>query len=878
VDAGNALSTLGLQRWASRLHVGEARPRVRVMVRLGRFVHGNDPWPTRKTDPLYINAKIYGEKASKPWRGRWLPTGGWVEVPNVAQVELTQDFENNGITVATVHVDNVVMTEHNDGPFGDIYHLIERGYLSPFRGGAGPSRVPTPPANDWYGLLNRKAQVRVYEGYGEDTLEPTFSGLIDDCDVASHPDTIIITARDFGQALTDQAVFGHVITPQLPEPVVFRSLGVGSDGSEGTGVGYDASASTTRAGHPARFVNDDDVKTLWISHDHTTPDNTEWVQVRLPRGRYESFAIHAGQPGMEMFVGIFARNDGLGGEPCTVDDEPIEDGWVRPSELPDPTVGGNSVPGGNGGWPYVKHWSSVSDKGHTNTLSASFEVGDGSVLRVGFRNLYKVTPGVYRASVARFRGVKRSDPTPVRVRPVGEKPEASSTRPASTDENFHASNVVDAHRETRWLSQDHTAANVTEWVQIRLPAGRYDSIRLDPAYAGMDIYIGVYARKGSKKSAQMDDNNIPDGWVDTGLGDVPGANGGWAFVKQVPNLDRPDNPAKIPLGHKFELGKDSVIRVGFRNLYRINHEVYRTGANRLVALTRTGVEQPEEDTAKTQVIQVGDLSDVVKVVLRWAGFKEWDIEPVGAPLKGTASFNRSHTLMDIIKRAEEVTGYVFYMQAPTGEDLSLGIPSFRSNQAIADSPAGMPEIHDTDMIGDISAKATDEPLKYIIRVRGKTSEKYGQTLGGDKTSRVMAVYRPPWTLRDRLAGVIRHVTHTEEKLAHTNQCMVMAQLIALQEALVASAAEVTIPGTWAFDLNEHVALVDTGTGLNTRLFIARRSSTYVGGKDAKWQSTLGGALIDTDDIRGVIADLRATLSGMGMDPNKISLGDPFTKT
>jgi hypothetical protein len=866
------MSTILQQRWASRDHVGVARPVQHVYVRTGRFARGYTRWPTDKGNPMSVRAQIYKEKASKPWTATWTPDSAWVELPNINHVELTQDFENNGITVATISLDNVIMAEGH-GPFGDVYHLIQRGYLSPWRGGGKPYRYPTLPANEWYGKLTRNAQIKVVQGYGADALVTTFTGLIDDCDVDSHPDLITLTVRDFGQTLVDQHVFGWCISPQLPEPTIFRSLGVGADGSVGKGIGYGAKASSSRKGHPARFITDHDINSRWISTDHTIDGVTEWVQVRVPRGRYESIAVHIGYPGMCMYLGVFARSGGLGGRSAQVDDENIEDGWITPDLLAD-SNGGAAVPGANGGWPYIKFYGSIDDKAHSLPLGAKLDLGDDSVFRLGFRNLKYITHQTYRASVERAAPVKRSDPTPIRLRPVGTDPKASSTRPHDGTTNYHAANVIDNHRHTRWLSIDHTIPGVTEWVQIRLEQAQYSSLRLDPAYPGMDVYIGVFARQGKKKKkCSVDGNYVDDGWIDTGLGDVPGANGGWPFIKFIPNLDRPQNPAKIGLGHKLELGSDSVIRVAFRGLQYVSHEKYRAGVSRLMALTPTGLKQPDDDP-KDKVVAVGDLSDVVKVVLRWAGFKEWDIEPVGAPLAGKWRFNRGDTLMDVIKKAQDATGYVFYINEPSADDRSLGIPVFRSNAAIVDPPGGMAEIRDTDMISRIDAKATDEPLKYIIRVRGNKNKR-GATLGADKTRRLMAVYRPPWTRANKLAGLIKHVSHTEKRLLTKTQCMVMAQLIALQEALVAAACEVTVPGMPDFQLNEQIGLVDTGTGLNTRLFIARRSTTFLAGAQTTWETTLGGALIDTDDIQGVIADLRATLASMGLDPQKINLGDPF---
>lgn len=860
------MSALLFERWASREMVGQAAPRCRVLIRPGRFARAHVQWPTSKADALYVNAKVYGEKKSRPWAATWTPLGDWRDIPNISSVELTQDFDSNGITVATIVIDNVVLSPVQ-GPFGQVYHLIERGYLSPFRGGYGPA-APTP-RNEWYDLLSRNAQIIVYQGYGDEAMVPVWTGLIDDCDTDSAPDEITITARDFGQALTDQDVFGWTITPALPEPLIFRSLGIGADGTVGTGVGLNPTASSSQSGHPPRFVVDTDTKTSWYSEAHGGAPVTEWIQVRLPRGRYQSIAIHPAVPNMEMFIGVFARSGGLGGEPATVDDVDIEDGWITPDKVSDPNTTG-IVPGTNGGWPYIMHWRSAPDKAFSVDLNADLQLGDDSVIRVGWRNLYKQTSGVYRAGVERLAGVKRSDPTPVQYKATALVANASSFR--SDSDNYAITNVLDDDKSTRWLSIDHTIPGVTEWVQIGVPKGKYASLKLDPAYAGMDVYLGVKASSlnlGGK--CKMSGKEIDDGWVDVGLGDVPGANGGWPYVRYIPELDRPQNIAHVPLGHTFEVGDGTYFRVGLRNLTYVSHQKYRGGVTTLKAMKRVTSADKDDDTANNKVVAVGDLSDAVKCALRWAGFKEWDIEPVGAPLKGTAKFNRANTLMDIINAACAATGYVFSMGPPSGADNSIGVPSFRSNQAITDAVADMPIVTDQDLLTDVQAKYTDDPLSYIIRVRGKGA-KTGSTLGADTTKRIMATYRPPWTNAYRLSGLLKHATHTEPKLTKQLECLVMAQLIALQEALIAYTAQIQLPGIPGLELNQQIGLVDTGSGLNTRMFIAHKASTYTAGENASWTTTLGGALLDVDDLRNVIADLKGTLVAMGGDPNKISLG------
>lgn len=849
-------------RWASGQHVGAARPTLQVFVRTGIFKRSYWPW----AGPV-VDARIYGEAPTKPWMPQWTPTSAYVEIPNILSCGLTQDYDSNGIAVASIQIENIVYNLRT-GPLGDIYHLIERGYLAPFRGSSSPLRGQVLPPNDWYLKLVRNSQIKVLEGYG-DATEPTFTGLIDDCDMTSKPDRIQLTARDFGQALTDQHVFGWNKSKQIPEPVVFEAKGqVGADGSTGVAAGHAAEASSTRDGHPARFVTDQDVDSIWISGNTLTAAATEWVQIRLPKGRYESFAIHNAYPNMEVFLGVFARDDGLGGEKCEIDDREIEEGFIFASDLTDPARGG-IVPGANGGWPYIKHWSTMSDSGHVNTLGCKLELGDDSVLRIGYRNLRQISDNIHRAGCVRLKGIRRTGKS-VNVKPVGEDAEASSSRSGSPP-----SAVLDTDRSTAWISDNHPTAAATEWVEIHVPQARYDSVSFEVAYPGMECYIGIYARDrtGGKKS-RVDGVDVDEGFIGVGLGTVPGANGGWPYIKKIDSVPHDLVEAeKYLLDRKFELGDNSVIRLGFRNLSYIQSGVYRASVIRFKALTRSGVTQPAK-VAKRKIIEVGDVSEIVKVALRWAGFAEWVVESTGVGMKGSLSFNRADTLMDVIKKVQDATGYIFYIAPPSGDDLSIGVPHFESNRSLREL-TGLSVIRDTDLLTGIQAKATDEPLGSVIRVRGKESKQYGKMLGQQTDRRLLAVYRPPWHTSGRLAGLLKHVIHTEPKARHTDECMVIAMVIGLQEALIAAAVEAEVPGTPRFALNTQIALIDTGTGLNTRIYVARRHTEHQAGRTASWKLTLGGALLDTVDVQGVTADLKAQLRKMGSDVNSIDIGDPF---
>jgi hypothetical protein len=359
---------------------------------------------------------------------------------------------------------------------------------------------------------------------------------------------------------------------------------------------------------------------------------------------------------------------------------------------------------------------------------------------------------------------------------------------------------------------------------------------------------------------------IDDGWVFAGAGDVPGDNGGWPYVN-VENAAVADGSTKYALNHTFELGDDSVIRVGFRQLGQVG-SVYRAEVRRFQAWTR---KDPDDDA--TKAVRAADIADIVKVALRWAGFKEWRVENANAEFSGKLSYNRGNKLIDIITDCQKTTGFIFHMAPPTSRD-SIGVPVFRSNLAIANIGA-LRVVRDQDLLTGLQVKSTDEPLGYIIRVRGKESAKYGRNLGNEGLKRLMAIYRPPWTLNGRLAGLLKHVVLINDKLRSTQECMVMAQLYALQEALASVTATAEIPGHPLIELNEQVYVEDEGTGLLTRLYIAQRSSSYRAGENANWKTTLGGALIDTADVLGVIGDLRATLAARGVNPDQIQLGDPF---
>lgn len=842
-------------RWASRRHVGTWAPTQTIQVRKGEFQRGYSRWQGNPVD-----AKIPGESKETPWQSTWVPLTAWSTLPTVVECSMEQGFDSNGIATATITLENVLLRETSN--LGVLYHYIDRGALAPWRGYNAPGQPWWQVApNEWYGVLMRNSQVRIWQGYGVDVAVSPFVGLIDDVDTASQPDRIVLTCRDFGKVLTEERMFGWNIGPKLRPPVIFTAAGKLT--GVGEAAGHGAEASTERDGHPARFVTDRDVKTIWISHDHTTAANTEYVQIRLPKGRYESIAIHPNYPGMEVFVGVYARDNLLGGEPCQIDDFDIPNGWIR---LPD-DEGGGVVPGSpHGGWPYIKRWPAMSDAGKSYRLDHKLELGDDSVMRVGFRNLRHIGNGVHRCGCARFKAIRRKSERSIVLRLVGKDADASTSR-----DGHPSKNVLDDDTQTTWISHDHTTAGNTEWVEIHVGQGRYESFQIYTEYPGMDMYVGVYARNRRRKKtkgegyvetpSQLNDQNIGEGFVDLGLGDVPGTHGGWPYVGFYNDIGphSKHKPEKFYLtnGHdKFELGDDSVIRIGFRELHYIGNSggqpVHRAQVGKLKAYTRTGVKQPEQvETVKK--IEVDDPSDIVRVILRWAGFKEWVVENTGAKLRGDWIFDQKTFYRDVIQKVEDATGFVFYISPPSENDASIGIPVFRQAATLRlDEPTLT--VRDSDLLSAVQVKMTEEPLAYIIRVRG-VEDKKGLTIGGGSVRRLMSVYRPPWW--GSMGRILKHLVHEDKRLSDQKSVEIFARLIAMQEALAAATATIEIPGMPEFEPDGQLALWDLGSGFKTRLYITAITSSFSSGSDAAWKTTVSGALMDTPDMVAVRNDLFA---------------------
>lgn len=389
------------RRWRSMRHVGAYRPTQVVKIRTGSFRHRYDSWPHGG-----VHATIPGAEAHHVWQAFWEPHDDWRTLPNVVEVNMDQDFNNNGVSNCTVVMDNVAYEERT-GATG-TFHRIVRGFFAPLRGytrPAAPNRTGQE-KNDWFRYLNRPVQVEVWQGYG-DELVRVFTGLAEQLDLRSMPDQGTITARDFGQALTDQHLLGKVKNPSLyRKPIVFADRNKAYNEIHEGSAGGAHDCSSMRAGHPPRLVTDEKhgSSTAWYSHNMPSSDNTEWVQVHLPAGTYREFFLEPGYGEMTAYVSVKAVAGKHGAKP-KVDGVEVDPGWLN---LPS----GGTVPGPvDGQIPYIKGWRNLSHKGRKHNFHGhTLTLHDNSLLRISFRDLRKVHEDGhthYRAACKRLYGIRR---------------------------------------------------------------------------------------------------------------------------------------------------------------------------------------------------------------------------------------------------------------------------------------------------------------------------------------------------------------------------------------------------------------------------------------------------------------------------------------
>lgn len=452
--------------------------------------------------------------------------------------------------------------------------------------------------------------------------------------------------------------------------------------------------------------------------------------------------------------------------------------------------------------------------------------------------------------------------------------------------------ACDEDEDTGWLSKGYGNPGSQDWIEFPLPAGRYEDFDL-AALAGQECLVSVFAKNPKGEQARGTDGKVyGEGWINTGLGKVN--NTTIPYVQRLATVKERKSRYGIKAGGGgFIVGDNSRVRLWFTNLAKVKSDnahgfTYRAGVREAAIFNRSRIA-----AAKTEHwILVDDVSDIVKVVLQWVGLTEWEIESVGVRLKDKIVFDRQTFLIDIIKRIAEMTSYIFYVKPPEEFDVddlspgnavnkSMGIAVFRQNSAMKQRPLDRVEaVQDTNLLTAVQASFDPNALAQSIRVRGKAvgarrvQDRNLHPLGADPTLRYQYSYRPVWARGGSEGGanLRRHELHYDNLIASEYECKVACLFIAFRMALESAKAQIELPLWPLIHLDHQVLMFDTGTGLSTRLWIAQKSWTFVSGENAQFKMTLGGSLLDTNDVSETRKELERLLNNHGFMPGPIARG------
>lgn len=443
-------------------------------------------------------------------------------------------------------------------------------------------------------------------------------------------------------------------------------------------------------------------------------------------------------------------------------------------------------------------------------------------------------------------------------------------------QGYPPSNVLDNSSTTGWVSHNHDDQYATVWVEIKLTPGYYSQFKLATEYAGMEMYVAIKAAGGN---VQWNSADVANGdWVDNGMGPVPGTN-----VNYVNHYTTVIEPGTFNLGGLLSAGEGTVLRLYFTSLQdvyydnqgnKVNANGYVAGVTRLKGLTFGTDPSNAPVTQGTKIkadgwVLINDISDIVRRVLMWCGFREMNVDQFGWSIAQPLSVGQDQFFIDIITNLQNQGNFLFYMTAPTDDDTSIGVPCFKAQQAFSIQPQTYTSIRDTDLLEALTVTYDNSNLPFAFRVRGAIN-KNGATFGQDLAKRYQGVYYPPWSGQDyrkvspdtvgrkydpvdRLSGLQRHYVETQGQvislsLNSDEECLMIAVLTAVQYALAATTGRFQTAGVPGFELNAAVNIVDRGSGTNSRVYMTSIESDHQMGEQGAWHMTCSGPLLDTEDL------------------------------
>lgn len=486
---------------------------------------------------------------------------------------------------------------------------------------------------------------------------------------------------------------------------------------------------------------------------------------------------------------------------------------------------------------------------------------------------------------------------------VQEGPNVANTAEAKSHKTgAPASMAVDGTSKSAWLSAGHDDSREIEWIEFPLSAGHFIKFELFPAFENMEMFVSILTTNtnvpGGGSARFQGGGNLGAGWVNIGLGQVPGTT--IPFVNNVPMIRGALTTFPVTKsGQKIISGDNTRIRLWFRNLHKAKTDNGK-GFNFRAGVKECRIHDSSLPDAakKSHWILIDDVSDMVKIVLQWAGFHDFEVESCGVRLADKITFDRQKFLIDPINYIKDQVGYIFYVKPPDDFDLTdlskgnkknltMGTAVFRQSSAMKQEATDLIEsVRDDNLLTGVTAEFDANQLPDSIRVRGKAvADKIAKRhpnhihpLGADRTKRFQASYRPVWARRgDQGAAHLRRpLVHYDYLLDDEYLCEVACLMIAFQAAVASAKGEMEIPAWPLIHLDHQTLLFDRGTGMSTRLWNVQRTWNYVSGAEVEFKMNLGGAFIDIEDVSETRAELEALLNEGGRMPAPIARA-PWTK-
>jgi hypothetical protein len=481
-----------------------------------------------------------------------------------------------------------------------------------------------------------------------------------------------------------------------------------------------------------------------------------------------------------------------------------------------------------------------------------------------------------------------------RKKVLGEKPAGYGAAASGTQAGYSPAGVLPGQTDDMgWVSDSQSAPGDMVWLELKLPAGSYDQFYLATEAPGQELYVAIDAVGACRWNGFA----ITPGWITTGNA-IPGA--GHDYVKHYKTVAA--GGGRLNLGGELQCSEGTVLRVYLTalnaNIYDSSGDqiavpgyvadIFRMWGYRYGATADAPVPSATSVTSGVNAqgwVLIDDVADILRILFLWLGFKEWEVDDFGWSLDQPLNFGQDQFFTDVINAIIPQADFLFYMTAPSDDDMSIGVPCFKKQNAFTRSPPIVASVRDSDLLEALKVVWDLSNLPYSFRVRGAIDQK-GMTFGQDLAKRFSGTYFPPWSGIDyvkvspskrgetndrseRLAGLKRNYVSTQGQVVSLGlnsnaECMFAAVLTAVQYALGEAIATVQISGCPGIELNTGLVLIDEASGTNSRIWVSSIESNHTLGPTGSWHMTIIGSLLDTQDLALIAEDWAYVLFKYGL--------------